>query len=1200
MNKKTTISIIVVTTVCLQLIGMIPYGIVNAEGTGSYPPPETGTWVINSTTQIWNETIIRNGSIVITAGGSLTLNNVTLEMNPTRYPQAHTFFAIEVQKDGALYIYNSTIKQHNYIDATYAYTIIIEAGAIFEVRNSEIRDTGSVVPGATGIPWTKGAVNIQTDNTIIENTNFYNLPGWALFFYSSSNNTIMNCSIEGSYDDIWLIKSNNTTIENCYFAAVHTGVDIGYNPVPDIGPGYEVTNTTISNCTFTNNMFALFVEYPSNNIKIVNCTILMSSVSGIYISSFNNTVNGCKISDQHSISLGQAAIRICGDKNTITMCNISRNQCGIWVEGVENKIYHNNFIDNNISHVDNSGLESSPPTDIGVNNSWDDGYPSGGNYWSDYTGVDLYSGVNQNQPGSDGVGDTPYNISGKNPPSQDLYPLMSPYEDILINKYDITAKNTETGDLKLQATIYNHGWADYSNVTLDFYNEDNDTLIGNITTSIMHQSTGAAEIPWTAEPGTYNITVKIDSLCLIRETHKYNNNATQTFTIPNLILKTENVAAENTQIGFQVTATVENKGSINLNNIPVEFYNNTQKIATTTINIPANTNTTTSTLYNPPTGTEHITVKIDPNYLFLETSKKDNTACIVADAIGIADLSITTTSIYFNPAIPTENENATINLIVHNTGFSTCQPVNISFYDNDILIDIKQLPAVGPGGQYVLSCYWPEAHKGHIIKTVINRDGVTEYDEGNNQAQTIVMETLMCDISITPDDIFFDPPVPTLNGTTLVYVRVNNRGAVSSGITTIKIYENTTLLKTITIDTILASSSKSVDMVWKARKGVMIKAEALSTAADLNPDNNIASKILENVHMPDLCVESIMFDPTNPQENQTIRVYASLYNDGNGSAENITIQFYDNNVLFSTTKISFIPPGEHGYTYTTWKAQQNHTIMVKIESSTDEDDVTNNQADMLLNEVYIPPEPPEPSTQIIMVAAGTGILSTLLMVFFIKKGKYGLLAFFPPGLAAKIERQEALNNATRSMIHTYVTAYPAVSLKNIQENFDIERSRLRWHLRILEREKHIKLRKEGRETRIYPIEDKDQSLPIAGLHRRTLLRKMLINVSEGVPQYLLAMSAGMSLPTVRKYMEDFERKGVVESDIRGKQRTYFFTEPKKKILGVLQRMKKTTPSNIASFLGISEGDTIDHLREMKNFGVVSTSFGSGGQTFYSL
>ena len=55
---------------------------------------------------------------------------------------------------------------------------------------------------------------------------------------------------------------------------------------------------------------------------------------------------------------------------------------------------------------------------------WDDGYPSGGNYWSDHECVDEYSGPSQDIPGSDDICDTPYIIDENN---RDHYPLMRPW-----------------------------------------------------------------------------------------------------------------------------------------------------------------------------------------------------------------------------------------------------------------------------------------------------------------------------------------------------------------------------------------------------------------------------------------------------------------------------------------------------------------------------------------------------------------------------------------------------------------------------------------------------------------------------------------------------------------------------------------------------------------------------------------------------
>jgi len=58
-------------------------------------------------------------------------------------------------------------------------------------------------------------------------------------------------------------------------------------------------------------------------------------------------------------------------------------------------------------------------------NVWDDGYPSGGNYWSDHIDVDNNKGPYQNITGSDGIWDNLYMINSNN---TDRYPLAFPYE----------------------------------------------------------------------------------------------------------------------------------------------------------------------------------------------------------------------------------------------------------------------------------------------------------------------------------------------------------------------------------------------------------------------------------------------------------------------------------------------------------------------------------------------------------------------------------------------------------------------------------------------------------------------------------------------------------------------------------------------------------------------------------------------------
>ena len=83
---------------------------------------------------------------------------------------------------------------------------------------------------------------------------------------------------------------------------------------------------------------------------------------------------------------------------------------------LSNSIFHNNFVNNTNPFIYRlSGF------------LWDDGYPSGGNYWSTYNGTDLHSGPYQNETGYDGIGDSQYLVGSYD---KDQYPLIHPYGSV--------------------------------------------------------------------------------------------------------------------------------------------------------------------------------------------------------------------------------------------------------------------------------------------------------------------------------------------------------------------------------------------------------------------------------------------------------------------------------------------------------------------------------------------------------------------------------------------------------------------------------------------------------------------------------------------------------------------------------------------------------------------------------------------------
>jgi len=143
-----------------------------------------------------------------------------------------------------------------------------------------------------------------------------------------------------------------------------------------------------------------------NNSIIRNNLWGISSINSFYTFIDNNIITNNSVGILIGILLVPDSWYHIISHNTIT-----NNTYGISLGSTvrSTKIYHNNFI-NNTLHA------KSTETNI-----WDDGYPSGGNYWSDYAGVDFYRGSYQNETGRDGIGDTPYFIDQNN---ADRYPLM--------------------------------------------------------------------------------------------------------------------------------------------------------------------------------------------------------------------------------------------------------------------------------------------------------------------------------------------------------------------------------------------------------------------------------------------------------------------------------------------------------------------------------------------------------------------------------------------------------------------------------------------------------------------------------------------------------------------------------------------------------------------------------------------------------
>jgi hypothetical protein len=140
-------------------------------------------------------------------------------------------------------------------------------------------------------------------------------------------------------------------------------------------------------------------------------------------------------------------------------------------------------------------------------NVWDDGYPSGGNYWAFYVGVDIFSGSQQNIPGSDGIIDAPLTVATNN---IDHYPLLKPFSLHNIGiAYVLPSKTVigQTFTLHINTKIQNLGMF---NETFTFTCLVNVTILMNTPISLLTRNCTTLTIDWNTTnfaKGFYTLTL---------------------------------------------------------------------------------------------------------------------------------------------------------------------------------------------------------------------------------------------------------------------------------------------------------------------------------------------------------------------------------------------------------------------------------------------------------------------------------------------------------------------------------------------------------------------------------------------------------------------------------------------------------------------------------------------------------------------
>jgi len=288
--------------------------------------------------------------------------------------------------------------------------------------------------------------------------------------------------------------------------------------------GENAYNTTIDG----GGLATYIVSVTSNDAQVSGFRIVDGGV-GIYVDSVNRTVIINNLIDQ----LGLGVSLYYSQNNTIVGNTISNCKARRFSTAFSAKysngsiIYHNNLIHNG----------RPPNVIIDSFNTWDNGYPSGGNYWTTYQGVpinspDLYSGPYQNETGSDGILDYQYYDNWQGTPIIDDYPLTKPWP---WGPHDVGITNIDKGTLKtvawfgskLNISVYVMNYGDNSEV-FNVTAYVNTTVINEMTNfALASRDSTVLNITWdTISFANGNYSISAAAEILLGETDTADNNFT--------------------------------------------------------------------------------------------------------------------------------------------------------------------------------------------------------------------------------------------------------------------------------------------------------------------------------------------------------------------------------------------------------------------------------------------------------------------------------------------------------------------------------------------------------------------------------------------------------------------------------------------------------------------------------------------------
>ncbi|MDD5337664.1 MAG: CARDB domain-containing protein, partial [Candidatus ainarchaeum sp.] len=264
----------------------------------------------------------------------------------------------------------------------------------------------------------------------------------------------------------------------------------------------------------------------------------------------------------------------------------------------------------------------------------------------------------------------------------------------------------------------------------------------------------------------------------------------------------------------------------------------------------------------------------------------------------LAELYIS--NITLSPSNLTTDKNATVKIIVKNSGGAKASNVSVGVFCADSSAQNKMVSSLSASGSSTITfaCTPPGAPGEYTISAVVDpQNTVNELNESNNNALARIYynSALRPDLVITPGDITYT--LKESNGKMQADLRiyVSNGGAAKASSVKVKI----TLGTNITYKTVSSISPNSkgyvtYSMPLAGDAKVEANADPFNTVSESDESNNIAVQTISlSATVPDLIITAGNFTcaPSSPKTGDSLALTAKVYNSGPATVRNVKVRF---------------------------------------------------------------------------------------------------------------------------------------------------------------------------------------------------------------------------------------------------------------------------------------------------------------------